>query len=156
MIFDRKYDKNREMELVRKEVELYKQEEMLRVDELVAENRSSAWKKVENTALECAKQTAEYEHTFHFNQELKGIEIARLETTISLLQKTLGDMKDYDFLKRSVAQANARYEGCIAVISNLKEQIKNYDNTLKIIVNRYPLIELDHMGVSVLNTSEKK
>lgn len=151
-----KYDKEREKDYARKEVELYKQSEMLRIDNLVSEYRSKAWLDLEKIALDCAVQQGTYENTFHEAKEEKGIELSKLDATIEARRAEIGDINNYVEIRSDWQYAAAESRAKDIVIATLKEQIKAQDDNIKVVIGRIPKVEIDKVGITVATTSEKK
>ena len=63
----------REKRFIDRQLVLYEQEEKLKIKE-----------KLIKLELQCAKDTAEHEHDYHHNLELKGIELAKIEARIEV------------------------------------------------------------------------
>lgn len=66
-------------ELIDREIAVYKQEQLLKVDTAIEGYRASKAMQIETLAKQCAEQIGDYEHTFHSTKENLGIELAKLE-----------------------------------------------------------------------------
>jgi len=75
-----------EKELVDKEIDLYKREQYLLVDKELVEYKLAHMPELNGLAKRCAQETAEYEHTYHYAKEVKGVEIAKLEAHADALK----------------------------------------------------------------------
>ncbi len=72
----------RKKELIDTELAVYKQEQINKMELEFNQKRIQLTHKINVLAQECARQTAEYEHTFHADKEKKGILLAELGSRI--------------------------------------------------------------------------
>lgn len=79
----------KEKQLIDREIELYRQEQLLAIDKKIEDYRATKQIEMLELAKQCAEQTGGYEHTFHHNREVKGIEIAKLEAKIEYLDSSI-------------------------------------------------------------------
>lgn len=68
----------KEKELIDREIELYKKEKLFAVDKVIEDYRFERQSEIQNLAKRCQEELGEYEHTYHYAKEQKGIEIAKL------------------------------------------------------------------------------
>ena len=80
-IKDLEIEKNR----IDREIELYRREKMQNVNIDIENHKIKRLKEVANLEIECHKQLADYEHEFHSTKEIKGIELAKIEAKIEVL-----------------------------------------------------------------------
>ena len=80
-IKDLEIEKNR----IDREIELYRREKMQNVNIEIENHKIKKLKEVANLEVECHKQLAEYEHEFHSTKEIKGIELAKIEAKLEVL-----------------------------------------------------------------------
>lgn len=78
---------NRERASVDRELELYRKEKKLAIDLELQVYAAERQAETVEMAKKCATQLGEYEHTFHFTKEQKGIELAKLEAKIENLEE---------------------------------------------------------------------
>lgn len=76
-------------EFLDKGLELYKEERLLSINREVEEFRLDKTEEIKRLALICAKDTAEYEHTFHQTKENKRVELAKLEAKLENIQEII-------------------------------------------------------------------
>jgi hypothetical protein len=113
------------LELLDREMELFKKERQLAVDIEIEAYRAKRQKEVEVIAQASLEQLAKYEHEFHQTKETRGIELAKLESKI-------------EALKLSVA---AREE-VVAADNNLlkakNNEIERLNTLLTTLINKQP------------------
>jgi len=80
-IKDLEIEKNR----IDREIELYRREKMQTINIEIENHKIKKLKEVANLEVECHKQLAEYEHEFHSTKEIKGIELAKIEAKLEVL-----------------------------------------------------------------------
>ena len=80
-IKDLEIEKNR----IDREIELYRREKMQNVNIDIENHKIKRLKEVANLEIECHKQLADYEHEFHSTKEIKGIELAKIEAKLEVL-----------------------------------------------------------------------
>ena len=80
-IKDLEIEKNR----IDREIELYRREKMQNVNIDIENHKIKRLKEVANLEIECHRQLADYEHEFHSTKEIKGIELAKIEAKIEVL-----------------------------------------------------------------------
>lgn len=83
----------KEKELINKELELYRRENLLKISEEIEAQRQERIKEVQDLAVRCADDTKKLEHQYHYNQETLGIEIAKLEAKKEYLQEVMATDK---------------------------------------------------------------
>ena len=122
-----------------KELELYKREAKIIVDEEIAGYRRLAKeaklqtelviqeyskerkREIELLAIACAEDTAKYEHTFHHSKEEKGIELARLDSLIVARKETAEN--DAQTFKLVLDSKDAEIKRLDLIIKNLTSVI---------------------------------
>jgi hypothetical protein len=79
--------KNLEVEktLIDREIDLYRREKMQMVNSDIENEKIKRLKEVANLEIQCHKQLADYEHEFHSAKEIKGIELAKIEAKLEVL-----------------------------------------------------------------------
>ena len=79
--------KNLEVEktLIDREIDLYRREQMQMVNSDIENEKIKRLKEVANLEIQCHKQLADYEHEFHSAKEIKGIELAKIEAKLEVL-----------------------------------------------------------------------
>jgi hypothetical protein len=75
-----------EKEMFDRELELYRREKYQKLNEEIEITKLKRLKEVANLEIECHKQIAEHEHTFHSTKENLGIELAKLEARVEYLK----------------------------------------------------------------------
>lgn len=75
-----------EKEMFDRELELYRREKYQKLNEEIENTKLKRLKEVAHLEIECHKQIAEHEHTFHFTKENLGIELAKLEARVEYLK----------------------------------------------------------------------
>lgn len=105
-------------ELIDKELELYRNNKLLDIDIEVENYRSKTQKMVHDLAVKCKNQLADYEHEFHHAKEVKGIELARLDSKIEALRETVKAREEV------IAADNNLLKAKMTEIDRLNEIIK--------------------------------
>ena len=72
--------------LVGKEMSQYEAAQKLEIDKRVFAYEKQKQAEMNLLATKCASDTANYEHTFHYAKEVKGIELAKLDGQIEKLK----------------------------------------------------------------------
>jgi hypothetical protein len=108
----------------------YQRKHKLNIDVEVEKFRAEKAKQIEALALQCARQTGEYEHTFHSSKEQKGIEIAKLEAKLEAL-------KESEELHRKVA------EGYKIILDSKEKEVQNLSRLLEASINKPVLLSFD-------------
>lgn len=70
----------KQKELIDREVELYKSEKFLAVEKQIEDYRFKRQSEIQDLAKRCNEELGEYEHTYHYAKEQKGIELAKLQS----------------------------------------------------------------------------
>ena len=76
-----------EKELFDRELELYRREKYQKLNEEIENQKLKRLKEVAQLEIECHRQLAQYEHTFHSTKENLGIELAKLEAKVEYLRE---------------------------------------------------------------------
>lgn len=79
----------KQKELIDREVELYKKEKLLSVDKTIEDYRFKRQSEIQDLAKRCQEELGEYEHTYHYAKEQKGIELAKLEAKAEALSQVV-------------------------------------------------------------------
>ncbi|MEO9257878.1 MAG: hypothetical protein ABI207_05820 [Crocinitomicaceae bacterium] len=119
---------DRELAIKRREAESYtklyidgleidRQQKVDALNREVFDFKARKSKEIEEIALACAKQTGEYEHTFHSTKEKLGIELAKLEAKKEALTDTISIEKLY--FERMLEDKNKEIERLNAMVSSL-------------------------------------
>lgn len=108
----------REKELIDREIEFYKKEQLLSVDQEIENYRAASNRRIEGLGQQCAKELGEYEHTYHYALQTKGIEIAKLEAK----KETLTE----------VVEANKK------LMEQKDAEIKRLSDTVNLFINKQP------------------
>jgi hypothetical protein len=74
-----------EKNLIDREVELYRREKMQNVNIEIDTHKIKRLGEVTDLEIQCHRQLGEYEHEFHSTKEIKGIELAKIEAKIEVL-----------------------------------------------------------------------
>lgn len=115
----------RKIKRINLEAELYKREKFLEIDRQVEDYRSAQQKLSQNMAQKCAEQLGEYEHTFHFTKETKGIELAKLEAKVEVLQQVVD-------ARNEVIKADDN------LLKSKDAEIKRLNDLITLMVNKQP------------------
>lgn len=89
----------------------YRDRKILEVDTEVQAYRKKLMKRVEELALECARQQGEYEHTFHSEQEKLNTEIARIKASKESMTKDIDNLNA--ILKEKNLEIERLYNICL-------------------------------------------
>lgn len=115
----------KEKELINRELELYKNEKILEVDKVIEDYRSKRQVEMVNMAKRCHEELGNYEHDYHYTKEMKGIELAKLESKCEAL----------------VEVVKAREE-VIAADNNLlntkTKEIERLNDIIKLLIEKQP------------------
>ena len=79
----------KQKDLVDRDVKLYKEEKFLEIDKLIEDYRFDRQSEIQDIAKRCLEELAQYEHTYHYTKEQKGIELAKLEAKIEALTEVV-------------------------------------------------------------------
>jgi len=126
------FNLRKEKELLKKELELYKQEEILKVDIEVQTYRQKREKEISELGKKCHEQLGQYEHVFHNTKEVRGIELAKLEAKVESMNELI----------------KARQEVIAAdnnLISQLKAEIKSQKEIITLLINKQPDITVQKL-----------
>jgi hypothetical protein len=74
-----------EKRIIDREIELYRREKHNQVDNEIETHKVKRLKEVVEMEKQCHIQLAEYEHEFHSTKEERGIELAKIEAKIEVL-----------------------------------------------------------------------
>lgn len=90
------YLKNLKLEktLIDREIDLYRREKMQMVNSDIENEKIKRLKEVANLEIQCHTQIADYEHEFHSTKEIKGIELAKIEAKLEVLNSIEPTMVD--------------------------------------------------------------
>tara|TARA_R110000772_G_scaffold17946_3_gene50092 strand:+ start:204109 stop:204477 length:369 start_codon:yes stop_codon:yes gene_type:complete len=77
----------KEKELYVRELDIYKKEELLKIDKEVENYRQKRSTDMTNLAKLCHEQLGEFEHDFHNTKEEKGVELALLNAEVKNHEK---------------------------------------------------------------------
>tara|TARA_B110000503_G_scaffold7399_1_gene10011 strand:- start:1643 stop:2014 length:372 start_codon:yes stop_codon:yes gene_type:complete len=83
-----------EKTLIDREIDLYRREKMQMVNSDIENEKIKRLKEVANLEIQCHKQIADYEHEFHSTKEIKGIELAKIEAKLEVLNSIEPTMVD--------------------------------------------------------------
>ncbi len=81
-------------EKIDSDLELYKKRKLLDIEKELEYYRSSKGTDMLEFAMTCYKELGEYEHTYHFAKEEKGIELAKIEASIEAKKELLATDKN--------------------------------------------------------------
>lgn len=101
------------------ELALYRQQKMLEIDNELLNYKTKVRAEIEKLALQCAEQKGQYEHDFHYQKELKGIELAKLEASIATKKDLLA--KEIALKTTEIERLNKIVESLISQMSNIKK-----------------------------------
>jgi len=87
------FDKEDKKSIVDRELELYKREKQLEIDKELADYKKSTYQEVQDLAVNCANDTKNLEHEYHYNQEQLGKDIAKLEAKKEYLEELVNTDK---------------------------------------------------------------
>jgi hypothetical protein len=110
-IKDLEIEKNR----IDREVELYRREKMQNVNIEIENYIIKRKKEVVNLEIECHKQLAEYEHEFHSTKEIKGIQLAKIEARIEVLNNVEPTLVDI------ITNKDKEIERLVKIINSLTD-----------------------------------
>jgi hypothetical protein len=110
-IEDLEIEKNR----IDREIELYRREKMQNVNIDIENYIIKRKKEVVNLEVECHKQMAEYEHEFHSTKEERGIELAKIEARIAVLNNVEPTLVDI------ITNKDKEIERLVKIINSLTD-----------------------------------
>ena len=142
-------DTAREKNLIDKELDMYRRERMLSVDIEVNSYKNSKVKGMETLALECAKQTADYEHTFHSEEERKGVELAKLDGKIAAKADIIKKAEKYEMVVADMEKYKGTTEAQAVIIDSLKKMLDRADENMKVVIAKLSKVDVDKIAVSV-------
>ena len=108
---DLEIEKNR----IDREIELYRREKMQNVNIDIENHKIKRLKEIANLEVECHKQMAEYEHEFHSTKEIKGIELAKIEARIEVLNNVEPTLVDI------ITNKDKEIERLVKIINSLTD-----------------------------------
>ena len=120
-------------ELIRRELALYKAEELLKVQQEVEHYRKGRNEEILAMGKACHAELAEYEHYYHSSKEEKGIEIAKLEAKSKSLKQVLDSKKNADQKTQDLIESQ---NGEIERLNNIIELIIKEQPEKNIIIQR--------------------
>lgn len=145
--------KKGEIDRVDEGIRLYRRECELQVEIDIANKRNSMMREVEELAIQCAKQTGEYEHDFHSNKEDLRSELAKIEAIIDSKKLTLAKhdtlLKDLETTRAERDQFKGESNAKDLVIKKQDETIKLLDDTVKVVVGKLSTIDIKSLGLNV-------
>lgn len=115
----------KEKELIDRELEIYRQEETLKTNKSIEDYRELKNREIENLAKRCADELGQYEHTYHYAKETKGIEIAKLESRIQGLGEVIK-------AREEVAAADNN------LLKSKDAEIKRLTDIITLFINKQP------------------
>ena len=110
-IEDLEIEKNR----IDREIELYRREKMQNVNIDIENHKIKRLKEIANLEVECHKQMAEYEHEFHSTKEERGIELAKIEARIAVLNNVEPTLVDI------ITNKDKEIERLVKIINSLTD-----------------------------------
>ncbi len=81
-------------EKIDSDLELYRKRKLLDIDKDLEDYRSLKRKELSEFSQTCYKELGEYEHTYHYSKEEKGIELAKIEASIEAKKELLATDKN--------------------------------------------------------------
>ena len=96
-----------------REIELYRREQMQNVNIDIENHKIKRLKEIANLEVECHKQLAEYEHEFHSTKEERGIELAKIEARLEVLNNVEPTLVDI------IKNKDAEIERLVTIIGSL-------------------------------------
>ena len=91
MFTNKKINVDSEKRKILEELDLYRKEKRLQIDQELLDYRVDKQKQMHELAIGCTEDTRKYEHTFHSTMEEKRVELAKLESTIDEMNKLVDD-----------------------------------------------------------------
>lgn len=125
---------NRQKQLFKEEVELYKKQKYLEIDQEAEAYMRAKRKELHDLAVKCAVQIGEYEHTFHSKKESLGIELSKLEAQIKSKEMILQAIEEtINANKKLMLEKDAEIQRLYEIIKHLilnipKTIIKNQED----------------------------
>lgn len=96
-----------------REVELYRREKMQMVNAEIENEKIKRLKEIANLEIQCHKEMAEYEHEYHSTKEERGIELAKIEAKIEVLNNVEPTLVDI------INSKDAEIERLVTIIGSL-------------------------------------
>ena len=96
-----------------REVELYRREKMQMVNAEIENEKIKRLKEIANLEIQCHKEMAEYEHEYHSTKEERGIELAKIEAKIEVLNNVEPTLVDI------IKNKDAEIERLVTIIGSL-------------------------------------
>lgn len=120
------------LELINREVALYKKEKFLEVDKLIEDYRSKRNGEMTDMALKCHEQLGTYEHDFHQTKEVRGIELAKLEAKVEALNGVVKAREETIKADQNLHEAQ-------------KEEINRLNKIIHELINKQPNVTVQQM-----------
>jgi hypothetical protein len=102
-----------EKQLFDRELELYRREKYQKLNEEIENQKLKRLKEVANIEIECHKQLADYEHEFHSTKERLGIDLAKIEAKLEVLNGVEPTLVDI------IASKDKEIERLVKIINSL-------------------------------------
>lgn len=96
-----------------REVELYRREKMQIVNADIENHKIKRLKEIANLEAQCHKEMAEYEHEYHSTKEERGIELAKIEAKIEVLNNVEPTLVDI------ITNKDKEIERLVTIINSL-------------------------------------
>jgi len=104
-----------EKELFDRKLDLYRREKYQKLNEEIENAKLKRLKEVAEIEVQCHKELADYEHTFHQTKENLGIELAKLEAKAEMLKEGLNNNSNTAIIEAKDAEINR----LVSVINSL-------------------------------------
>ncbi len=108
---------SRDLEIERnridREIELYRREKMQMVNADIENEKIKRLKEIANLEIQCHKEMAEYEHEYHSTKEERGIELAKIEARLEVLNNVEPTLVDI------IKNKDAEIERLVTIIGSL-------------------------------------
>lgn len=108
---------------------------------------------IEKLAIQCASDTKEYEHVYHYEKEQKGITLAKLDAEIEFKSNALRThdslVADMKVLRAERDNFKAKFEASEFVAKGQANSITLLDDIVKVLIAKLPKVELDKMAVTI-------
>lgn len=108
---------SRDLEIERnridREIELYRREKMQMVNADIENEKIKRLKEIANLEIQCHKEMAEYEHEYHSTKEERGIELAKIEAKIEVLNNVEPTLVDI------ITNKDKEIERLVTIINSL-------------------------------------
>ncbi|MEK6829612.1 MAG: hypothetical protein AABY15_05830 [Nanoarchaeota archaeon] len=117
----------KQKELIDREIELYKKEKLFAVDKEVEDYRTKRQQEMTDMAKKCYEQLGEYEHEFHNTKEIRGIELAKLQSKCEALAETVKAREEVVAADNNLLKAKTA-------------EIERLNNIIKLMIEKQPSI----------------